>query len=213
MEDTIRKFRGVWIPKEIWENDSLSLAEKVLLVEIDSLAGDDVCYASNNYFANFFKLSPSRISHIINNLKKNNWINISYETEGKQIVKRYITINKPPYPDVLRICNRGIADTQKGYCGNSEDININTNNIYFSDTKLNEVFNEWLSYKKERKSSYQKSGLDKLISRINRELENHSVDDLVNVINESMENNYQGITFNKLKQIPNKPKKIERNYL
>jgi hypothetical protein len=32
-----RDFKGVWIPKEIWINTDLSIIEKVLLVEIDSL--------------------------------------------------------------------------------------------------------------------------------------------------------------------------------
>ncbi|MBS3668007.1 hypothetical protein [Vreelandella boliviensis] len=32
-----RAFRGVWIPAEIWLNRELSLQEKVMLIEIDSL--------------------------------------------------------------------------------------------------------------------------------------------------------------------------------
>ena len=32
-----RDFKGVWIPKEIWLNPDLTLVEKCLLVEIDSL--------------------------------------------------------------------------------------------------------------------------------------------------------------------------------
>ena len=47
-----RDFKGVWIPKEIWLNTDLSIIEKVLLVEIDSLDNSDRgCFASNEYLA------------------------------------------------------------------------------------------------------------------------------------------------------------------
>ena len=35
-----REFKGVWIPKEVWLNNELSLVEKALLAEIDSFSGD-----------------------------------------------------------------------------------------------------------------------------------------------------------------------------
>lgn len=67
-----RDFKGVWIPREVWENEKLSWMEKLLFVEIDSLQDPQRggCYASNGYFAHFFKLSRSRISEIISSLKK-----------------------------------------------------------------------------------------------------------------------------------------------
>ena len=34
MEKHDRDFKGVWIPKEIWLSENLSLMEKVLFVEI-----------------------------------------------------------------------------------------------------------------------------------------------------------------------------------
>ncbi len=37
MEKPSRDFKGIWIPKEIWLSDQLSLMEKILLVEIHSL--------------------------------------------------------------------------------------------------------------------------------------------------------------------------------
>ena len=33
-----RDFKGIWIPKEIWLDSNLTWSEKMLLVEIDSLA-------------------------------------------------------------------------------------------------------------------------------------------------------------------------------
>lgn len=60
-------FKGIWIPKSIWAVKQLSLQEKVFLVEIVSLQNNskNACYASNKYFADFFDISQSRVSHII----------------------------------------------------------------------------------------------------------------------------------------------------
>ena len=53
-----RGFKGVWIPREIWLSKELTLREKVMIVEIDSLETEDNgCYASNSYFSEFFNIS------------------------------------------------------------------------------------------------------------------------------------------------------------
>lgn len=65
-----RDFKGVWIPKEIWLNDKLSLLEKVLLVEISSLDNEEHCIASNEYLASFCGCSESSVTKAIKKLKK-----------------------------------------------------------------------------------------------------------------------------------------------
>jgi len=70
-----RDFKGVWIKKEIWLNTDLSIIEKVLLVEIDSLDNSDRgCFASNEYLASFVQLSEGRVANIIVDLKKRGYI-------------------------------------------------------------------------------------------------------------------------------------------
>lgn len=32
-----RDFKGIWIPKDIWLSDKLTLQEKIMYIEIDSL--------------------------------------------------------------------------------------------------------------------------------------------------------------------------------
>ena len=61
MEKPSRDFRGIWIPKEIWESNQLSIMEKVLFVEIHSLDNERGCYASNRYFSEFFHVSERQI--------------------------------------------------------------------------------------------------------------------------------------------------------
>lgn len=69
-----REFKGVWIPREIWLNKDLSVLEKVLFAEIDSLDGENGCYASNEYFMEFFNVSESTITRGISKLKNLGYI-------------------------------------------------------------------------------------------------------------------------------------------
>lgn len=132
-----RNFKGIWIPKEIWLSEDLTILEKILLVEIDSLEDEEKgCFASNKYFADFFKLTNGRISQIINNLNKKKYISIDYQYKGKEIEKRILRINRPPYPEVFNKLNRylenddrGVKFSKEGYLENAKDNNIYINNI------------------------------------------------------------------------------------
>jgi len=163
-----RKFKGIWIPREIWITDELSLQEKVVLVEIDSLDDEENgCYASNKYFADFFKLTNGRVSQIINQLQKKGYLDITYNYKGKEITERLIRIKKPPYPEVFNKLNRylenddrGIKNPKEGYLENAKENNITTNNININNKKKyikkefkKPTLEEIEKYCKERKNS------------------------------------------------------------
>ena len=121
-----RNFKGVWIPKEIWLNEDLSIQEKVFLVEIDSLDNENGCIASNDYFSKFFKLSKNRCSEVIKGLEVKGLVNITYKyKEGtKSIEKRIIKVIGKP--------NTTYSENRLSYSKKCEDNNTinNTNNIY-----------------------------------------------------------------------------------
>ena len=132
-----RAFKGIWIPKEIWLSKDLTLQEKVFIVEIDSLDNDNGCFASNNYFADFFGITASRASQIITSLKQKGFLNVELEREGRQITRRILKINRPPYPylenyigikfskEGIEYSKEGIKNPKRGYLGNCEDNNRN----------------------------------------------------------------------------------------
>lgn len=94
MENT-RDFKGIWIPKNIWLNKNLTLQEKVFLVEIDSLDNDEKgCFASNQYFADFFGLSKERVRKVIASLIEKKMIrsNIIYKIGTNEVEKRSLTL-------------------------------------------------------------------------------------------------------------------------
>ncbi|HEX8590671.1 helix-turn-helix domain-containing protein [Pseudomonas sp.] len=89
--DDARKFKGIWIPAELWLDRNLNINEKIFLIEIDSLsASARGCYKSNAAFAEFFGLSKSRVSEIINGLAAKGLLDIKIIRDGKQIVERRI---------------------------------------------------------------------------------------------------------------------------
>ena len=79
MEQHSREFKGVWIPKEIWLADDLTLTEKALWAEIDSLDGKDGCWATNAYFEQHLKLKKKTVSELINNLVKKGYVTSKIE--------------------------------------------------------------------------------------------------------------------------------------
>lgn len=87
-----RDFKGIWIPKEIWLSEDLSMTEKVLLVEIDSLDNESGCFASNEYFAKFLKISKDRVSRLISGLCKKGYLvsTMTYKEGSKEIDKRVL---------------------------------------------------------------------------------------------------------------------------
>lgn len=128
-----RAFKGIWIPKEIWLNESLTLLEKVFLVEIDSLDNEEGCYASNEYFSGFFKLSKNRCSEVIKSLEKKGLVKVSYKYKPntKLIEKRIIKVLEKSSIGIRDI-DEGTRNLDRGYSENLEDNNTvfnNTNNI------------------------------------------------------------------------------------
>ena len=57
---------------------------------------------------------------------------------------------------------------------------------------------EWLKYKWERKEYYKETGFKSLLARINSATSQYGVEEVVNLIDECMANNYKGIIFEKL---------------
>lgn len=113
-----RKFKGVFIPKEIWFDTNLKWIQKLFFIEIDSLSADAKrgCYASNTHFSAMFNLSNERCSQIITELKKLELIEVKYKREGQQIIERNIFITDKG----IKYSKGGIKETLK------KDNNINT---------------------------------------------------------------------------------------
>lgn len=118
-----RDFKGIWIPKEIWLSEDLTLQEKVFLVEINSLDGYNGCYANNEYFSKFFGVSKTRVSEIINSLTKKGYVTLRLipEEGNKRILKTLLK-------ESLRPSQTFLEEGLKGKFKHNNTVNNTENN-------------------------------------------------------------------------------------
>lgn len=65
--------------------------------------------------------------------------------------------------------------------------------------ELREAVEDWLKYKHERRQAYKETGLKSLLTQIRNAAKLYGDAAVADVIRQSMSNNYQGITFDRLK--------------
>lgn len=101
---------------------------------------------------------------------------------------------------------RDIVDTSK-------NININNNILDELITEFNisnyllDGINTWLKYKKERRFTYKESGLRTLVKTIKIKADEYGEQAVIAIIDESIGNGYQGITWDRIKKVqPSKPR-------
>ena len=140
-----RDFKGVWIPKNIWLNKELSVTDKVLLAEINSLDNEDHCTASNEYFADFFGVGVATITRSIKKLREMGYIEAEMVTSKTgnyrviKVVEGYNQNDETPLIKMTRGCNQNdetpLIKMINNYNSNS---NINNNVVISKDITTSE---------------------------------------------------------------------------
>ena len=121
-----RKFKGVWIPADYWLDENLTIMEVVILTEIDSLDGENGCFASNKHFASFIGMTPAYVSKIIKHLKEKGYISVKYKTENR-VTTRSIKIIRG-----INSSKGGINNSLEGINSSKEGINNSLDPINYS---------------------------------------------------------------------------------
>lgn len=121
-QNTQRWFQGVWIEKKIWLNKQLTIMEKVMYIEIQSLQGEnnEGCFASNDYFCNFFWIKTRQVQNIIKSLKEKGLI---YQDWLKAWKFRILKINdfnefeknNTNYIEIITVINFILINSIKDY--------------------------------------------------------------------------------------------------
>lgn len=81
------------------------------------------------------------------------------------------------------------------------------------DKSLEEVIIEWYRYKTEKRQSYKPTGFSKFLTEVQNNVMKYGVDAVIDVVNVSMANNWQGVTWDKLKNTNNQFKKSRSDVL
>lgn len=113
MERHERDFKGVWIEREIWLSQQLSLVEKVLFTEIRSLDNERGCYASNHYFAVFFNVSDRQIRTYIASLQEKGFITVTIRNHNERTIRVTGRYARVPALEVRRIREAKAAMVQR----------------------------------------------------------------------------------------------------
>lgn len=181
-----RDFKGIWIPKEVWLSDALTMQEKLFYVEIDSLDNEDGCFASNAHFAEFFDVSKGRCTQIVKSLESKKLITINLEYKGKQVVRRLIR--------VVNKLNTPLSNPKHPYLendeGNNTSLNNTTNNTSIVTTSKSyedslEIAEYLFSKIITINSSFKKPNFEVWAKDIDKaiRIDNRSKEELINCIN------------------------------
>lgn len=181
-----RGFKGVWIPKEIWLSEDLKSMELLVLTEIQSLDNEKGCTASNSYLADFFGVTPQRISQIISILKDKGYIKITYQKEGKWCKGRCIKVSNKFYTGYKENL-QGYQINLQGYKENFKANNTNNNTSINTDKDIlsscsipyQEIV-EYLNKRTGKKFKYKSKATQRLIKA--RWNEGFELDDFKKVV-------------------------------
>jgi hypothetical protein len=75
---------------------------------------------------------------------------------------------------------------------------------YSFEPDLHNAVKGWIKYKAEKNQRYKPQGLNSLLSQIQKNAGQYGIPTVIDLINESMANNWQGIIWDRLKNAPAK---------
>jgi hypothetical protein len=204
-----RDFKGVWIPKEIWLNEELTMLDKVILVEIDSLDNNEGCVASNEYLCNFCQCSQQKLSTSITKLKELGFVEFVSFDGRKRVMKSNMKnmvgrlpkngrqTSKKAYATYQKVVPNNIDNNIVDYLKEDKDKSLSkkvAKNLDLSAVQphMMNVVETWLAYKKEKKKQYTQKGLDAFYKKIVK-LSGNNANKAMQIVEESMSNNWDGI--------------------
>jgi len=138
----------------------------------------------------------------LDGLSKGIWINLKMPLDTSKInIENGKKGGRPKNRNKTEIETETITEPKaKAKANNISTFLFLLSNFYFlnNNNNLKNKIEEWLKYKWERKEYYKETGFKKLLARIESATSQYGVDEVLNLIDECMANNYKGIIFEKL---------------
>lgn len=138
MEDQQKAYYAI-IPAEVRYDKDLPPNAKLLYGEITALCNDKgYCWATNQYFADLYKVSKITVSRWISTLNRKGYISIDtlYREGTKELIGRHIYIVNTP---INKNVNRYIKNDLEGI---NKNVNTPINkNVKENNTSINNTFN------------------------------------------------------------------------
>lgn len=98
-EEHVYQYRGLWVPRELWEDKEIGWSEKRMMIEILNRSIDDKMVCTTQFLADIMGLKHITAHYILNNLLKKGYLQpIPIHKWGRSDkARRYLRINKYKY--------------------------------------------------------------------------------------------------------------------
>jgi len=163
------------------------------LISFQTRKGNQATIYQMHSFVSFKETQNNTQSDTQTDTQSDTQANTQSDTINKQNkTKQNEVINHPlPPKEKVQQAAQGKEKTKQQEC----------KEIYHSfvfPPKLQKKVNEWLRYKKEKRQSYQPTGLRRLLAQIQNECAKYGEQAVIDVIDMAIANNYQGILWEKI---------------
>lgn len=158
-----RDFKGVWIPKEVYLDTRLTALEKIILVEIDSLDnGEDGCFASNEYLAQFCQCTNVKVSTSISKLVELGYLDKAGFDGRRRILKSRLKLS------LRQTQTKFKTDTNKVYSNNKDNKKVNKDIYSDVPAEIKDAFMEWVEMRKSiKKPITSKRTVTRALNKLN----------------------------------------------
>lgn len=206
------------IPASVRYDERLKANEKLLYGELTALSQKDgFAFASNGYFAKLYGVAKTTVSEWLKDLQDAGYIKICIDRQEGNL-RRILVFENPRFSEeVLGKSRIGIEkkaktplrekpkqnntsnNTKKEYIAQSA-LGPNTPQDFHFSREMENAINQWLVYKAERRQTYKGKGLQMLLAQIKKKIAQYNEQTVINLTEESMANNWQGIAWGKLEK-------------
>ena len=187
---------------------ALSLRAKGLLSVMLSLP-EDWDYSING-LAVITDESEGKIKASLDELKENGYLEVTKlmqnDTPSGRIEYVYDVYEMPKQEGKKQgvekqgLVFQGLENTHLNKITNKVNTNLqitNKNKDAFGSAEMQSAFNDWLSYKTERREGYKPTGLQALITRLQNDVRQHGESKVIEAIRYSMAQGWKGIYYPK----------------
>lgn len=191
------------IPASVRYDKGLRPNEKLIYGEITSLSNaTGECWASNNYFAELYQVTPQAVSKWISNLQNKGYITVElvYRDGTKEISKRIIRIVSTNDLEVSTKDCGGINKSLIGYqqkikgnnTSNNNKLNIKTIiNTYTDDINLQQSLKDFAEMRKAIKKPLTERAWKIIFNKLDDITDDTSLK--IAVLNQSIEHSWQSV--------------------
>lgn len=164
--------KGFWLSIDLLHDKNTTMQEKLLLIEINQLSMlDKGCIASNNHFAETFKVKKESISRSLSSLEQKGYITTEIKA-GSRNHDRTITINKMLFyyeQNVIAPLTNCLETKENKTINKTKNISIDIVSSFFDenrdikkDDKSIKIMSEFVTYRKKIKKPIKTTGNLKL---------------------------------------------------